>query len=120
EKKIDSHVSFGPLQIASDPKLRGNIAELDLITAGGSVGSNDVDCKVYVGDDAEGIVTRLEASSAPDLLKVLKAPGRQKGNTIRQKLNGVYAGIQLRNNTLAQTWGFEQLLVGAKQTGRVK
>ena len=120
EDAIDSHVSFGPLQIASDPKLRGNITELDLITAGGSTGSDDVDCKIYVGDDAEGIVTRLEAGSTPDLLKVLKAPGRQKGNTIRQKLNGVYAGIQLRNNTLAETWGFEQLLVGAKQTGRVK
>ena len=120
EQLIDSHVSFGPLQIASDPKLRGNIAELDLVTAGGSTGSNDVDCKIYVGDDAEGIVTRIEAGSAPDLLKVLKAPGRQKGNTIRQKLNGVYAGIQLRNNTLAETWGFEQLLINAKQTGRVK
>lgn len=119
-KIIDSHVSFGPLQIASDPKLRGNITELDLITAGGATGSNDVDCKIYVGDDAEGIVTRIEAGSTPDLLKTLKSPGRQKGNTIRQKLNGVYAGIQLRNNTLAETWGFEQLLVGAKQTGRVK
>ena len=40
--------------------------------AGGSIGSNDVDCKIYVGDDAEGVVTRLEASSAPNLLKVLK------------------------------------------------
>ena len=120
EELIDSHVSFGPLQIASDSKLRGNITELDLITAGGLTGSDDIDCKIYVDDDAEKIVTRLEASSTPNLLKILKAPGRQKGNTIRQKLNGVYAGIQLRNNTVDETWGFEQLLVGAKQVGRMR
>ncbi len=120
DEAIDAHVTFGPLQIASDPTLKGNISSLDLITAGGSTGSNNVDCKIWVRNDAQKIVQAIEDGDSPNLLKVLKAPGRQKGNTMRQKLNGVYAAIQLRNNTLAETWGFEQLLVSAKQTGRVK
>lgn len=120
---IDSYVGYGPLQINSDPKLQGKISGLNLITAGSATGSsdsNDVACKVYVAKTAEEIVEKLSAGTTPNILKTFKAPGRQRGNIIKQKLKGVYAGFELRNSTAAQTWGFEQLLVEAKPAGKVR
>lgn len=120
---IDSYVGYGPLQINSDPRLQGRISGLNLITAGSATGSSDsnnVACKIYVAKTAEEIVEKLLAGTTPNVLKIFKAPGRQRGNTIKQKLKGVYAGIELRNSTAAQTWGFEQLLVEAKPAGKVR
>jgi len=120
---IDSYVGYGPLQINEDPKLQGRITGLNLITAGSATGSSDsnnVACKVYVAKTAEEIVEKLSAGTTPNILKTFKAPGRQRGNTIKQKLKGVYAGIELRNSIDAQTWGFEQLLVEAKPAGKVR
>ncbi len=120
---IDSYVGYGPLQINSDPKLQGKISGLNLITAGSATGSSDsnnVACKVYVAKTAEEIVKKLSAGTTPNVLKTFKAPGRQRGNTIKQKLKGVYAGFELRNSTAAQSWGFEQLLVEAKPAGKVR
>jgi hypothetical protein len=122
---IDSYVGYGPLQINSDVRFQGKISGLDLITAGGATGgsesdSNNIACKVYVAKTAEEIVEKLDAGTTPNLLKTFKAPGRQRGNTIKQKLKGVYAGIELRNSTVAETWGFEQLLVDAKPAGKVR
>ena len=123
DQAIDSYIGYGPLQINDDPKLQGRITGLNLITAGsatGSSNSNDITCKVYVAKTAEEIVEKLSAGTTPNVSKVLKAPGRQRGNTIKQKLKGVYAGIELRNSTAAETWGFEQLLVEANPAGRVR
>jgi len=122
---IDSYVGFGPLQISKDPKYQGKITGLDLITAGGASGgsesdSNDVTCKIFTAKSAEEIVEKLYAGTFPNALKIFKAPGRQRGNTMKQKIKGVYAGIELRNSAAAQSWGFEQLLVTAKPAGKVK
>lgn len=122
---IDSYVGWGPLQLSEDPTFQGRITGLDLVTAGGNTGgtesdSNDVACKIFMDKTAETVVEKLSAGTTPRILKTFKAPGRQRGNTVKQKLKGVYAGIELRNNTAAQTWGFEQLLVTAKPAGRVR
>lgn len=120
---IDSYAGFGPLQISEDVKQQGKITGINLVTAGGDSGGNDsnnITCKVYVDKTSETIKDKLIAGTNPNILKVLKAPGRQRGNTIKQKLKGVYAGIELRNSTAAETWGFEQLLVTAKPAGKVK
>ena len=69
---------------------------------------------------AEEIIEKLSAGTTPNVLKTFRAPGRQRGNVIKQKLKGVYAGFELRNSTAAETWGFEQLLVEAKPAGRVR
>ena len=122
---IDSYVQFGPLQIADDPKFEGKITGLDLISAGGAANgsqsdSNDVDCELYVAKSAEEIIEKLSAGTNPNFSKTLKAPGRRRGNNVRRKLRGVYVGIKLQNDTAAETWGFEQLLIDAKKSGRLK
>lgn len=125
EQAIDSYVEFGPLQIADDPKFEGKITGLDVVSAGalpsgGSSDSSDIDCKLYVADSAEKIIERLVANTGPDFSKTFKAPGRWRGSNIVRKLRGIYAGIRLGNNTSGETWGFEQLLIYAKKSGRLK
>jgi len=113
------------LQINKDPKFQGKIIGLDLITAGGTSGgsesdSDDIICKVFVDKTAESIIEKLSAGTTPNVLKTFKAPGRQRGYIIKQKVKGIYAGIELRNSTAVQTWGFEQLLIDAKPAGKEK
>ena len=122
---IDSYVGFGPLQMSENPESQGKLTSLNLITAGGDTGgsesdSNNVACKVYVSNTAETIVEKLYAGTTPNISRTLKAPGRQRGNTIKQKVKGVYVGIELRNSAAAESWGFEQLLVNATPVGRVR
>ncbi len=122
---IDSYVKFGPLQIADDPKFEGKITGLDIISAGtlpsgGSSDSNDIGCKLYAADSAEKVIEKLAAGTNPNFSKTFVAAGRRRGSNIRRKLRGVYAGIELRNNTSGETWGFEQLLIDAVKSGRLK
>ncbi|GAG73193.1 unnamed protein product [marine sediment metagenome] len=123
---IDSYATFGPIQLARDPKFKGKITGLDLISAGGGVtdgsqpDSNDVDCKIFVASSAEKVIEKLYADTNPNFSKTIKAPGRRRGNTIKRKIAGVYAGIKLQNDTAGETWGFEQLLMAIKKSGKFK
>jgi hypothetical protein len=122
---IDSYAGFGPLQLAEDPMFQGKITGLNLVTAGGGINgsqsdSDDITCKIYMDKTAETIVEKLSAGSAPNVSKVFRAPGRWRGNTMKQKIRGTYAGIKLGNDTVDESWGFEQLLITAKPAGKVK
>lgn len=122
---IDSYVGIGPIQINESSRKQGKINNIEFVSAGGASGgsesdSNDVDCKVWVSESAERIAEKLSAGTNPNLSKTIKAPGRQRGQTIKNKLKGVYAGIELRNNTVDESWGFEQLLIDAKPAGKVR
>jgi hypothetical protein len=122
---IDSHVAWGPLLMAGNPKHEGKITGLDCVTAGGAASgsqsdSDDIECKIFTAKSAEEIVEKLSANSAPVLTKTINAPGRRRGNTIKRKLRGVYAGIRLGNSIATEKWGFEQLLVDSKMVGRFK
>ena len=120
---IDSHVSFGPFQIASDSKFEGKLTGLIPVTAGGQSGGNDSDditCKIFTEKSAEGVIEKLLANTNPRFSKTVKAPGRFRQNILRQKIRGVYAGIRIGNDETNQTWGFEQLLVDAVNAGRLK
>ena len=125
DQLIDSYVQFGPLQIAEDPKFEGKITGLDVVSAGalpsgGSSDSSDIDCKLYVANSAEKIIEKLAAGTNPNFSKTFVAPGRRRGSNIRRKIRGVYAGIKLGNDTSGETWGFEQLLIDGKKSGRLK
>jgi len=122
---IDSYITLGPLQLASDPSNKGKITGLKFISAGGATDgtesdSDDITCNIFVGKSAEEVVEKMAAGTAPVFGKTIKAPGRNRGGVIGRKITGVYAGIKLQNNTLAQSWGFEQLLIDAKQSGKLK
>ena len=121
---IDSHVTFGPLQMGDTPAKEGKLTGLILVSAGGASGgsdSNDIDCEVFVAWSAEEIIEKLTAATrVPNFSKTITAPGRSRGNSLRRKIRGVYAGLRLGNNTVGETWGFEQLIVDSKVSGRLK
>ena len=125
DEAINSYVTFGPLLTSDDPLYEGKITGLNCITAGGAIDgsqsdSDDIECKIFLANSAEKIIEQLSANSAPKLMKIIKAPGRQRGGSIKRKLRGVYTGIRLGNNTATEKWGFEQLLIDAKKAGRFK
>lgn len=122
--EIDSHVAFGPLQMGDTPAKEGKLTGLILVSAGGASGGSDsdnIDCEVFVAWSAEEIIEKLIAATrAPNFSKTITAPGRSRGNSLRRKIRGVYAGLRLGNNTVGETWGFEQLIVDSKVAGRLK
>ena len=122
---IDSYVTFGPIPMASNPKLRGKLIGIDCITAGGASGgsqsdSNDISYDVFTGSSAEQVIEKLAADTNPNIAGTIKSPGRQRGKTIRKKVAGVYLGLKLQNDTAGETWGFEDLIVETKESGRHK
>ena len=123
---IDSYVTFGPLQISDDPLKEGKLTGLVLVPAGGASGgsqsdSNDIDVEVFTARSAEEIIEKLAAATrVPDFAKTITAPGRNRGNSLRRKIRGVYAGVRLGNNTSEETWSLEQLIIDAKKSGRFK
>lgn len=125
DEAIDAYVTFGPLQMTDDLKYEGIIVELICITAGGASNgsqsdSNDVECKIFTANSAEEILEQLNANSSPRLTKTIKAPGRQRGGSIKRRIRGVYAGVRLGNSVETETWSLEQLLIDAIKVGRFK
>lgn len=123
---IDSYATFGPIPMASDPKLTGKLIGLNCITAGGGLSggnqtdSDDITYDVWVANSAEEILEKLYADTNPNIAGTITAPGRRRGGDIRKKIKGVYMGIKLQNDTAAETWALEQLLIDLKQSGRLK
>ncbi len=125
DQAIDSYVTLGPIPMSKDPKMRGKLTGLDCITAGGALSgsqsdSDDITYDVFVGNSAEEVIEKLSADSSPNIAGTIKAPGRQRGGTVRKKVTGVYMGIKLQNDTATETWGYEQLLVDLIDSGRQK
>ena len=122
---IDSYVTFGPIPMAQDPKMKGKLTGLDCVTAGGATNgsesdSDDITFDVFVGNSAEEVIEKLSADTTPNIAGTITAPGRRRGSSIKRKVSGIYLGIKLQNDTVAKTWGFEQLLIDVKESGRFK
>lgn len=122
---IDSYVTFAPMPMSNDPKFTGKLTGLMIETAGGATGgsesdSDDIYFKIWVANVAQQIIEKLSAGSNPKISGTITAPGRQRGSNIKQKVKGVYMGIKIGNDTVDETWAFEQLLYDLKRAGRLK
>ncbi len=125
DEAIDSYVTFAPMPMSADPRLTGKLTGLDIISAGGAAGgsqsdSDDIYFKVFTANVAEQILEKLNADVNPNISGTIKAPGRQRGSSIKRKVKGIYAGIKIGNNTAAEKWAFEQLMLDFKPAGRFK
>lgn len=125
DEAIDSYVTFGPIPMAQDPKMKGKLTGLDCVTAGGAASgsesdSDDITFDIFIGNSAEEVIEKLSADTTPSIAGTITAPGRRRGSSIKRKVSGVYLGIKLQNDTAAETWGFEQLLIDVKESGRFK
>jgi len=125
DETIESNVSFGPIPCGKDSSSKGKLTKLECVSAGGSPDGTQTDSdaasyEVYADNSAEGVIEKLAAGTSPNIAGTLKVPGRQRGGSIRKKVQAAYLGINLFNNTGTQTWGFEQLLINLKDSGRIK
>ncbi len=116
---IDSYVGFAPLALSTHPRKDGIIKNLDLVSGGGASGgtqtdSDDVLCSVYVGRTAEQVIEKLDGGTAAAFTKTFTAPGWNKGSIDRRTIRGQWGGIVLSNNTDAESWSMERLIVDGK------
>ena len=124
DQAINSYISLGPVALGKSDG-QGKVTGLSAVTAGGGTGgtqsdSDDIDFKVFTDLSAEGVIEKLAANTNPNFAGAIKAPGRQRGGTKRQKAKGAFVGIRLGNSNSGETWGFEKLDISARLAGRVK
>jgi hypothetical protein len=102
---------------------KGRMNSLTLETSGGGSGgsSSDTDgvtLDVHVGDNAEKLVEKVRDGGTPIITRTYAGPGRQK--RLRDKANGKWLGILLKNSTIAESWSLSKLSVNTKLAGRIK
>jgi WD40 repeat protein len=122
---IDSYVDYGPIQLTNNPDQEGVIFSVDAELGGGGVSgietdSNDLVWRVWTDASADTINEKLGLNTTPNIGGIFKGPGRRRGNAIKRKVKGVYAGVKLRNNTISESWAFEKMIVGIRPAGRMK
>ncbi len=123
---IDSYVCLGPIVMSRLSRREGVLAGVDLTVAGGGSdetyqkNSNDVDFKIYTAKTSEQVLERLAANTNPNFAGTFTGPGNFRGSTRRQTVRNVYLGVRLQNNTADESWGFEDLFVNLKDSGRQK
>ncbi len=124
DETISSHVSLGPLKLASEGR-EGLIHSIKAFTTGGDssgteADSNDLIYKVFAERSAGAVTEKMIANSNPKISGTLQATGLPRGRTKKKKVRGVFAGIRIENTTAGETMSFDRLLINAKQRGRIK
>jgi len=123
---INSYVCLGPIAMSRRPRSEGLLAGVDLTVAGGGSdetyqkNSDDVDFKIYTAKTSEQVLERLAANTNPNFAGTFTGPGNFRGSTRRQTARDVYLGIRLQNTTVDESWGFEDLIIHLKDSGRSK
>jgi hypothetical protein len=125
EIAISSQVSLAPVHMSDVSQREGTIAGLDLTVAGGlpdgsQADSDDVDFKVFTARTSAAILEKMNAGTSPNFAGTFVGPGNLRGSTRRQTARGVYLGVKLENTTAGESWGFEELSVYLKDSGRRK
>ena len=122
---INSYVNIGPVPMSSMPFKEGTLSGIDLTVAGGGsngsqLDSDDVDFKVYTARTSEQVLERLYANTNPNIAGTFIGPGNVRGTTRRQTVRNAYLGLRLQNTTADKSWGFEDLFIHLKDSGRKK
>ena len=122
---INSYVNIGPIPMSDILQREGILSGIDLTVAGGGVGgsqsdSDDVDFKVYTARTSEQVIERLNANANPKFAGTFTGPGNVRGTTRRQTVRDSYLGLRLQNDTAGESWGFEDLYIYLKDSGRKK
>ena len=122
---IESYVCLGPISMSAVPQRNGTLSGIDLTVAGGGIGgsqsdSDDVDFKVYTARTSEQVLERAYANTNPNFAGTFVGPGNIRGTTRRQTVRDAYLGLRLQNTTAGESWGFEDLHIHLKDSGRKK
>ena len=122
---INSYVNIGPIPMSNIPQREGTLSGIDLTVAGvqpsgDSNDSNDVDFKVYTARTSEKVLKRMNVNTNPDFAGTFAGPGNVRGTTRRQTVRNSSLGLRLQNTTADESWGFEDLFIHLKDSGRKK
>ncbi len=122
---INSYVNIGPIPMSNIPLREGTLSAIDLTVAGvqpsgDSDDSNDVDFKVYTARTSEKVLKRMNVNTNPDFAGTFAGPGNVRGTTRRQTVRNSSLGLRLQNTTADESWGFEDLFIHLKDSGRKK
>ena len=123
DEAIDSYMFFGPFALSEHIGDDGIIGPVWGILGGGAAAgthtdSNNVTYTIYVGDSPEQVMEKVDAGTYA-ITGTLYAPGFKRGKKQRRTARGKFAAIRLRNNTAAETWGFEEIEVEVQPAGRL-
>lgn len=121
---IDSYYTIGPIALGGESRegILSSVQGIPTLDTDATtiMDSDDVDYKVWVGQSAARVTKLLKANTSPRLSGTMSATGYIRGTRKRRKLRGMYAGIRVSNDTIAETWGLEKLLVDSRPAGRLK
>ena len=122
---INSYANIGPIPMSNIPQREGTLSGIDLTVAGGGSrgsqsDSDDVDFKVYTARTSEQVIERLNANTNPNFAGTFVGPGNVRGTTRRQTVRNSSLGLRLQNTTADESWGFEDLFIHLKDSGRKK
>lgn len=111
---ITSRVSLGPILPTGDPDTASKLISLSFVTAEDTDG---VTFKIVQDRTGENVLTKLEASPiVPRVTGTFTDLGRPK--RLRQRVWGIYFGLEIGNSTASQTWGFETLALTFEKAGQ--
>ncbi len=122
---IDSYVCLGPVPMSGVARREGTLAGFDLTVAGGGAGgsqsdSDDIDFKIYAARSAEKVLELFSTNTNPKFAGSFAGPGNLRGSTRQQTVRDVYFGMRLQNDTVGESWAFEDLYLNLKESGRQK
>ena len=123
DQAIDSYITVGPHPMARKLRHEGILNSVDIVTAGGGVGatqsdSDDVYYRVYTARTSEKVVERVAADVNPKIAGTFVGPGNLRGTTRRQTVRDMWMAFKIGNNTAAQTWAVEDIVIDMKDSGR--
>lgn len=111
---IDSKVLLGP--IPADPKSLKSAVINDIFVeaAGGGVSGSETDSSpitvnLFVSDVAEKLLS--DVAAATPVVSTVSRPLGPRVTKKNYRLGGRFFGVQLRNNTLAQSWSAEEVIL---------
>ena len=111
---IDSKVILGP--IPADPKslAPAMITDVHVETSGGTTGGSESDSspvtvKLFAAETAEEVLENA-ATGTPNIATTSRPIGPRVSKN-NYHLGGRYFGVELQNNTIAQSWAIENVLL---------
>jgi len=121
---ISSHCLFGPVPITDNIDFKRKLVSERFVTAGGGAGGTESDTdgityQLFVADNAASIIEQVEASSPdPKYSGTITGPGLSRRKNHRASC--LYAGVRVKNETIAQTWAIDRILLEHKKAGRAR
>lgn len=123
DQAVDSYITVGPFALSQRPRHEGILNSIDMVTAGGGSDgsqsdSDDVYYRLYAARTSAKVLEKFNTDTNPQIAGTFVGPGNLRGTTRRQTIRDMWAGIKIGNDTAAQTWAIEDIVIDIKESGR--